>query len=132
MLLAVIDGVTLGHFVNFSIKNERFEFSKLTIFRGIFPSSPHSAKYKPISLQIMLIGRKKEQEILLNAINSGEPEMIAVIGRRRVGKTFLVRTVCSERIRFEVAGVQDATLKEQLGNFHFQMKKTFEGFAPGF
>jgi len=38
------------------------------------------------------IGRKKELQILLNALHSDEPEMAAVIGRRRVGKTFLVRT----------------------------------------
>lgn len=32
----------------------------------------------------VLIGRKKEREILLKALDSGESEMIAVIGRRRV------------------------------------------------
>jgi uncharacterized protein len=36
----------------------------------------------------ILIGRKKEQEILLKALDSRESEMIAVIGRRRVGKSF--------------------------------------------
>lgn len=78
----------------------------------------------------MLIGRKLEKEILHKAMHSGEPEMVAVIGRRRVGKTHLVRTVCEGKIRFEVTGVQNATLKEQLGNFHFQLKKTFEETAP--
>jgi uncharacterized protein len=42
---------------------------------------------------IPLIGRKKEQDVLLKALNSNEPEMVAVIGRRRVGKTFLIRSV---------------------------------------
>ncbi len=37
----------------------------------------------------MLIGRKKEIEVLNKVLESDKAEMIAVIGRRRVGKTFL-------------------------------------------
>lgn len=35
-----------------------------------------------------LIGRKEEQKILLSALETGEAEMVAVYGRRRVGKPF--------------------------------------------
>ena len=35
------------------------------------------------------IGRKKELEILQKTLQSDEAEMVAIIGRRRVGKTFL-------------------------------------------
>jgi uncharacterized protein len=38
------------------------------------------------------IGRKKEQEVLQKALDSGEAELISVIGRRRTGKTFLIKT----------------------------------------
>jgi len=38
-----------------------------------------------------IIGREKEQDILENCMNSGRPEFIAVYGRRRVGKTYLIR-----------------------------------------
>ena len=41
----------------------------------------------------MLIGRIGEQEILQNSLSSKESEMVAVIGRRRVGKTFLINKV---------------------------------------
>ena len=37
-----------------------------------------------------LIGRTEKQEILLDAFHSNEAEMVAVIGRRQVGKTFLI------------------------------------------
>ena len=60
-----------------------------------------------MKLSIPLIGRKNEQEILLKALNSSEPEMVAIIGRRRVGKTFLIRTVYDNRIDFELTGVQN-------------------------
>ena len=39
----------------------------------------------------MITGRKEEQKILLSAAASEYSELIAVYGRRRVGKTFLIR-----------------------------------------
>ena len=39
-------------------------------------------------MQTTLIGRKEEQDILLKALKSPEAEMVAVYGRRRVGKTW--------------------------------------------
>ena len=53
----------------------------------------------------MFIGRAKEKEVLLDALQSNESEMVAVIGRRRVGKTFLVREVYSEHLDLEVTGI---------------------------
>lgn len=38
-----------------------------------------------------IIGRKVEQEILRQRVESDNPELIAIYGRRRIGKTFLVR-----------------------------------------
>lgn len=78
----------------------------------------------------MLIGRKKEQAILARALASKESEMLAIIGRRRVGKTYLINSVLGDRIRFETSGVQNASLKEQLINFHFQLKKAFGTLVP--
>lgn len=78
----------------------------------------------------ILIGRSKEKEVLLRALHSRTPEMVAVIGRRRVGKTFLIRTVYSDNMAFEISGIQGASLKEQLKNFDYQLKNTFGFNAP--
>lgn len=78
----------------------------------------------------MLVGREKERLVLERAIASDQSELVAIIGRRRVGKTFLVRSVYADRIRFETSGVQNASLKEQLNNFHFQLKYAFGELAP--
>ena len=60
-------------------------FTSLT-YRPIF------AKLKPIFLEdIAMIGRKKELMKLKEAMESDQSEFIAVYGRRRVGKTFLIR-----------------------------------------
>ncbi len=71
------------------------------------------------------IGRKKELEILKKALLSNEPEMVAVIGRRRIGKTFLVRTAFSEQLDFEITGTQNASTREQLKNFAIRIRDFF-------
>ncbi len=73
-----------------------------------------------------VIGRKQEKSILTNALRSNRPELIAVYGRRRVGKTFLVREVYKEHIRFEFSGIHKVSLKQQLENFRIILsgKKT--------
>ena len=65
------------------------------------------------------VGRKREKAILQKALSSPEPEMVAVIGRRRVGKTSLIRSVYNGKIDLEVTGVQNANTKAQIENFHF-------------
>ena len=68
------------------------------------------------------IGRTEEINILQNALTTNESEMIAVIGRRRVGKTFLIRSVYKKHIGFEITGSQRTPLKEQLQNFANQLQ----------
>ncbi len=70
-----------------------------------------------------LVGRTEEVEILQEALQSDEAEMISVIGRRRVGKTFLVKTIYNNHIDFELTGLQNAPRSEQLRNFAFQLNK---------
>ncbi len=40
----------------------------------------------------IFIGRKQEKELLQNSMQSLESELVVVVGRRRVGKTYLVRS----------------------------------------
>ena len=69
-----------------------------------------------------MIGRSKETEILENAYNSGKPELIAAFGRRRVGKTFMIRSFFTGKIDFEITGLKDGTRAQQLRNFSYSMK----------
>lgn len=69
-----------------------------------------------------LTGRVKEQEVLQKALESGEAEMVSVIGRRRIGKTFLIKTTYQDRIVFELTGTKNAPLFEQLQNFAFSIQ----------
>lgn len=70
-----------------------------------------------------LVGRLEEKKTLQSALASPKAEMVSIIGRRRVGKTFLVKSVYLDEIDFEITGIQQATRKEQLRNFMLQLSK---------
>ncbi len=81
-------------------------------------------------LKNLLIGRLEEKKILENALQSSKAEMVSIIGRRRVGKTFLVKSVYANHIDFDITGIQHATRTEQLRNFMLQIAKFSAGSFP--
>ena len=64
-----------------------------------------------------IIGRNIEKNILLDALSSTQSEMIAVYGRRRVGKTFLIEHVFENKICFNISGIHKGSMKDQLNEF---------------
>ena len=64
-----------------------------------------------------MIGRTKEIEELNRLYESDESEFVAVYGRRRVGKTYLVRETFSDRFAFHHTGLPNATKHQQLVHF---------------
>ena len=71
----------------------------------------------------MLIGREKESAILQEAAEKNQPQMIAVYGRRRVGKTYLIRETFRGRFTFQHAGVYRGTKEQQLSVFYEALKE---------
>ena len=51
-----------------------------------------------------MVGCLRQQEILTGALNSHRSELIAIYGRRRIGKTYLVRTFFGKQIKFSFIG----------------------------
>ena len=70
-----------------------------------------------------MIGRNYEINRLLNSLKSNSSELIAVYGRRRVGKTFLIRNIYKEHIKFEVSGLYQGEKEQQLDIFFDELKK---------
>ena len=60
-------------------------------------------------MENLLIGRKSQIAELEEALASNKPEMIALNGRRRVGKTYLIGQVYANCIDFELSGRQYGT-----------------------
>ena len=64
-----------------------------------------------------MFGRENEKQTLLSLLDSDKSEFVAVYGRRRVGKTFLVRETFNYNFAFQHTGLQDANINEQLEEF---------------
>lgn len=71
----------------------------------------------------MLIGREKEKQTLLEAVNNEYSQFIAVYGRRRVGKTFLIRETFNYKFDFQFTGAARTTTKKQLARFRLALKE---------
>ena len=65
-----------------------------------------------------VIGRTKEQKRLQELYGSGKPEFVAMYGRRRVGKTFLIRQQFENKFVFDLTGLANSNTEKQLLNFH--------------
>jgi len=77
-----------------------------------------------------LCGRTYEKKILLNHLHAREARLIAIYGRRRVGKTFLIRSVYKDTLVFECSGIHGASLKQQLQNFSLALQKAQGSSLP--
>lgn len=64
-----------------------------------------------------MIGRVKERDELMRMYESDESEFVAVYGRRRVGKTYLIREVFADRFAFRHSGLAGEGAAKQLQQF---------------
>ncbi len=70
----------------------------------------------------MLVGREKELHLLHDIQNDDSSHFVAVYGRRRVGKTFLIREAFGYRFAFQHAGLSEGGMKEQIYAFTSSLK----------
>lgn len=73
----------------------------------------------------MIIGRKPEIATLKSLLDSDKPELLALYGRRRVGKTFLIQEYCKDNLVFQCSGQYKGNTTQQLMNFVRQMDRYF-------
>ncbi len=72
-----------------------------------------------------IVGRESEQRLLMDAYKSSDPELVALYGRRRVGKTFLVRELFRDFLALELTGLHKESMKRQLANFANSLRRYF-------
>ena len=68
-------------------------------------------------MALPIIGREKEKEKLDKILQSKQAEFLALYGRRRVGKTFLVRQYLKDHLVFDISGTKEGAKEQQLLNF---------------
>jgi len=78
-------------------------------------------------MDFFIVGRKQERLLLEQIYMRDDPDFLAVYGRRRVGKTFLLRNFFKNLpcTYFEVTGLKDGTLEEQIQRFLQKLKEAF-------
>ena len=72
------------------------------------------------------IGRTQEIALLTKVFKEQRSAFVAVYGRRRIGKTELIRHVLGEQTVFHLTGIANVTTEQQLANF----QAAFERQAP--
>jgi len=76
-----------------------------------------------------MIGRKEEQRLLYELAQNGEAELVVVYGRRRIGKTYLVRETFENKFFFNYTGAANITAKQQIKEFTRTLCE--HGWVPG-
>ena len=77
-----------------------------------------------------MIGRKKEIKKIEQLLLSPRSEFLAVTGRRRVGKTFLIDNTLRTHYCFSMTGIQNGNIQAQLTNFGVKLSEYNGSFAP--
>jgi len=73
-----------------------------------------------------IIGRDEELSILQEVYESDEPQFLAVYGRRRIGKTYLISEFFKNKgIYFEITGMKEGSMVEQLFQFAYEFSRQF-------
>ncbi len=77
-----------------------------------------------------IIGRVDEIVVLQSLLSTKEADLVAVTGRRRIGKTFLINTIYEDQMVFDLIGTQNANLSTQLQNFADQLTQYSNATMP--
>ncbi|GAB5412191.1 MAG: ATP-binding protein [Chlamydiales bacterium] len=77
-----------------------------------------------------LVGRESEREQLQTLLQSDKAELLAVYGRRRIGKTFLINRFFGDKgVYFEMTGIKSGSLSQQLKVFRSRFRLAFPNFS---
>jgi AAA+ ATPase superfamily predicted ATPase len=74
----------------------------------------------------IIVGRTDEQKVLKELFQSKEAQFLAVTGRRRIGKTYLIKSFFTKEMSFDFSGLLNADMDQQLQNFGMSLKKYFK------
>lgn len=70
-----------------------------------------------------IVGRMYEQQVLSDSLTSHRSELIAVYGRRRIGKTYLIREFFGDKIIFSFTGLSSGNRANQIKNFMLKLNE---------
>lgn len=93
----------------------------LTHFRTYYPNI--FPIFAAMVEKVDIVGRVYEQKLIRDYWNSGKSELVAVYGRRRVGKTYLVKKCFGEKFDFWFTGMYETPRSVQLYQFSCELER---------
>lgn len=75
-------------------------------------------------------GREDEIHIMQRLVESSNSEFLAMYGRRRIGKTYLIRQVYDSKMVFDCSGIHEKEMPQQLENFWLSLIEKINGEKP--
>ena len=75
-----------------------------------------------------IVGRESEQEVLTDSLASHRSELVAIYGRRRIGKTYLIREFFGNKIAFSFTGLSTGKRVGQIKNFMLKLNEVTDEF----
>ena len=78
-----------------------------------------------------IVGRKDEISDLNHYMKSGKAEFVALYGRRRVGKTYLITNFFKNSFAFDTTGIIDGSRSDEFEAFYTSLKNYgYRGECP--
>ena len=71
----------------------------------------------------IIIGREKEQMLIQEYYDSPKAELVAIYGRRRVGKTYLIKSFFNQQFDFYFTGAFETPKATLLRLFQTQLER---------
>ncbi len=75
----------------------------------------------------IVIGREKETKTINELVASNQSELAIVLGRRRVGKTYLVKNVLKNQLDFHFTGIKNTDKESMLNEFGLKIHELSNG-----
>jgi uncharacterized protein len=84
------------------------------------------SEFLPLLNIFIMIGREEEEIIVNKLFTTQKSELLLVMGRRRVGKTYFIEHVFNDTLTFHFIGTKDAETENQLSKFKEKISKYFK------
>ena len=68
-----------------------------------------------------MTGRAAQTKAMTDALKAKRSTFAAITGRRRVGKTYLIREVYKDHMCYSITGIQHADIQTQINNFMLKL-----------
>ncbi len=83
-----------------------------------------------MAIKQFFVGREEETTVLQSLSNSGQADLVAIIGRRRIGKTYLVKNAFKNQFAFHITGIKNTDKETMIQAFVAKIEELSKSKFP--